>query len=511
MDFRLFIILALLLGSCAQVGTITGGEKDTVAPNPTQTSPENGSVGFNQNSFTMDFDEFIQLNSPQQTMSIVPGGINLDAQLNKKRVSVTLEGDFKPNTTYVVSFNGTIKDVTEGNDSLIQYVFSTGESIDSAEFCVNVTDAWTLAPLDKIVVGLFTDTNEVSPYYFAKTGKDGMARFRYLRNGKYIVRAFEDVNGDLSIQPQERCGFSSDTADIQAGDIDTVAVRMFNPISKRKVNTFKTAGINRYVVGANFSLKDATLTLNGSPVEKGNLSYITEDSIYVYQGFSDLTEANLVVMKDTFVDTLRTRISTKDKTFPLRIESSRKGGMYTPLDTLTFSVNGKITALDSGYVFVKNLADSTFVPFQLAFRDINQFTIVPNTKVEKGVVIFTKGAINCGATQKMDSTGFTFQYGEIEDFGVLDAVLSDFTGPLILQLKRGNETIEERPCVGGTTVRFNFLEPAEYTFVLIEDRDGDGEWSGGDVKQRIQPEQVFRFSKPTKVRANWDVSVELRP
>ena len=511
MDFRLFIILALLLSSCAQVGTITGGEKDTVAPNPTQTIPENGSVRFNQKSFTMDFDEFIQLNSPLQTISIVPSGIRLDAQLNKKQVTVTLEGDFKPNTTYVVSFNGTIKDVTEGNDSLIQYVFSTGTSIDSAEFCVNVTDAWTLAPLDKIVVGLFADTNEVSPYYFAKTGKDGMARFRYLRNGKYIVRAFEDVNGDLSIQPQERCGFSSDTAVIQAGDIDTVAVRVFNPISKRKVNTFKTAGINRYVVGANFSLKDATLTLNGSPVEQGDLSHITEDSIYVYQGFSDLTEANLVVMKDTFVDTLRTRISTKDKTFPLRIESSRKGGMYTPLDTLTFSVNGRITALDSGYIFVKNLADSTFVPFQLAFRDINQFTIVPNTKVEKGVVIFTKGAINCGATQKMDSTGFTFQYGEIEDFGVLDAVLSNFTGPLILQLKRGNETIEERPCVGGTTVRFNYLEPAEYTFVLIEDRDGDGKWSGGDVKQRIQPEQVFRFSKPTKVRANWDVSVELQP
>ena len=65
--------------------------------------------------------------------------------------------------------------------------------------------------------------------------------------------------------------------------------------------------------------------------------------------------------------------------------------------------------------------------------------------------------------------------------------------------------------MGGTTVRFNDLEPTEYTFVLIEDRDGDGKWSGGDVKQRIQPEQVFRFSKPTKVRANWDVSVELQP
>ncbi len=511
MVFRLFIILALLFSSCAQVGTITGGEKDTVAPNPTQTNPANGTVAFDQKSFTLDFDEFIQLNSPLQTMSIVPGGIKLDAQLNKKQVTVKLDGDFKPNTTYVVSFNGTIKDVTEGNDSLIQYVFSTGTSIDSSELCVHVTDAWTLAPLDKMLVGLFTDTNEVSPYYFAKTGKDGMARFRYLQNGKYVVRAFEDMNGDLSIQPQERCGFSSDTADIQSGKIDTMDIRMFNPILKRKVNTFKAAGINRYVVGANFSLNDAALTLNDNPLDKSEITHITEDSVYIYRGFSDLTEANLIVLKDTFVDTLRTRISAKDKTFPIRIESKRKGGMYTPIDSLMYSVNGKITALDSGFIYVKNLIDSSFVPFQLHYNDINQFSIVPKTKVEKGVVIFNKGAIRCGSTMNMDSTGFTFQYGELEDFGELYAVLRDFTGPLILQLKRGNETISERLCSGGTTVRYDYLEPAEYTFVLIEDLNGDGKWSGGDLKRVIQPEQVYRFSKPTKVRANWDVSVELQP
>lgn len=511
MDFRLFIILALLLSSCAQVGTITGGEKDTVAPNPIRTSPENGTITFNQTLFTLEFDEFIQLNSPQQTMSIVPGGITLDATLNKKQVTVTMDGDFKPNTTYVVSFNGTIKDVTEGNDSLIQYVFSTGTSIDSAEFSVNVSDAWTLAPLDKMVVGLFTDTNEVSPYYFAKTGKNGNALFRYLRNGKYVVRAFDDVNGDLCIQAHERCGFSTDTAEIQAGNIDTVNLRMFYPTQKRKVNTFKAAGINRYVIGANFSLMNASLTLNGTQVDQKDISRISEDSIYVYQAFSDLSEANLVVLKDTFVDTLRTRISAKDKAFPLRIESKKKGGMYTPLDTLSFLVNGRITALDSGFIFLKNIADSSFVPFKLAYRDINQFTIVPATKVAKGVVIFKKGAVNCGGTQFMDSIGFNFEYGEVEDFGVLYAVLNDFTGPLILQLRRGNETISERTCTGGTTVRYEYLEPAEYTFLVIEDRDGDGKWSGGDVKQRIQPEQVFRFSKPTKVRANWDVSVELRP
>jgi uncharacterized protein (DUF2141 family) len=492
-------------------GTITGGEKDTVAPDAVNSNPPNGTVAFNQLSFTMDFDEFIQLNSPLQTMSIVPGGIKLDAKLNKKQVTVTLDGNLMPGTTYVVSFNGTIKDVTEGNDSLLQYVFSTGTSIDSAELCVRVSDAWTLAPLDKITVGLFSDTNEISPYYFAKSGKDGMARFRYLKNGSYKLRAFEDLNGDVKIQPFERCGFVDNAVEIQAGILDTLSLQVFSPTATKKVNSFKPAGINRFVVGANFSLKDAELVLNGSTVSPENRGHIADDSVYLYSAFSDLTEATLVVLKDTFVDTLRTRITPKDRVFPMRVMSEKKGGMLAPIDTLSYSVNGKITAVDSAFIFVKDLADSSFVPYEIALRGGNQFSVVLKKPITKGVVILKKGAINCGSTMNLDSTGFAFNYGELEDFGVLDAVLNEFTGGLILQLKRGNELVSERTCAGGTTVHYEYLEPAEYTFVLFEDRDGNGKWTTGDFSQGLQPEKVYRFSQATKVRANWDVSVELRP
>jgi hypothetical protein len=293
--------------------------------------------------------------------------------------------------------------------------------------------------------------------------------------------------------------------------LDTLSLRVFSPLATRKVNAFKTAGINRFVVGANFSLVDAQLVLNGSPVTSENRSHITEDSVYVYGAFSDLTEANLVVLKDSFVDTLKTRITPKDKAFPLRVMSDKKRGMLTPIDTLSYSVNGKITALDSAFILVKNAVDSSFVAFDLTYLGANQFSIVPKTNIEKGVVVFKKGAMNCGSTMNMDSTGFAFQYGALEDFGVLDAVLNDFSGSFILQLKRGNELVSERTVSGGTTVHYEYLEPAEYTFVLIEDLDGNGKWTTGNLIQGIQPEMVYRFSQVTKVRANWDVSVELRP
>jgi hypothetical protein len=40
-------------------------------------------------------------------------------------------GELSKETTYAIYLNRTVKDVHEGNDTLITYVFSTGKWIDS--------------------------------------------------------------------------------------------------------------------------------------------------------------------------------------------------------------------------------------------------------------------------------------------------------------------------------------------------------------------------------------------
>ena len=64
MVFKKIIILfiPLILLSCAQVGTLTGGEKDEIAPQPVagKTFPPNETIGFRSNEVEITFDEFIQ-------------------------------------------------------------------------------------------------------------------------------------------------------------------------------------------------------------------------------------------------------------------------------------------------------------------------------------------------------------------------------------------------------------------------------------------------------------------
>lgn len=128
MGFRKILILFLpvLLTACAQIGILSGGDEDVYAPKPLEDkiSPPNESVNFTGNKVIIPFDEFILLNNPQQTIQLVPDHADLKATVQKKDLKIEWEENLQPNTTYVIYLNGTVKDATEGNDSLITYVFS---------------------------------------------------------------------------------------------------------------------------------------------------------------------------------------------------------------------------------------------------------------------------------------------------------------------------------------------------------------------------------------------------
>jgi len=64
-----FIILSIfLVTSCAQVGTISGGEKDILAPQIKKSSLKDKTVNFKDTSVSIEFNEFIVLNKPTENI-----------------------------------------------------------------------------------------------------------------------------------------------------------------------------------------------------------------------------------------------------------------------------------------------------------------------------------------------------------------------------------------------------------------------------------------------------------
>src|SRR5690554_5829136 len=205
-------IFSLILFSCGQVGSITGGEKDTTAPRVIvdRVVPPMESTNISPQKITIPFDEFIEFNKPAENIRVTPADVKLDYSIHKKSVVLTVKsGTWAPNTTYTVYLNKAIKDITESNDSIIAYVFSTGDYLDSLKTAVQVEDAFTGKPVSGVTVGLYTekltsDTSKIEPRYYAATNKEGTAYFQFIKDITFYIYAFEDDNLNNRLDATEK-------------------------------------------------------------------------------------------------------------------------------------------------------------------------------------------------------------------------------------------------------------------------------------------------------------------
>ena len=113
-----------------------------------------GTTNFSSKEISFTFDEYIKLNNPSQNITLSPNSSKLNAKVYGNRVTVEITDTLEQNTTYQLRFNNTIQDITEGNDSLINYIFSTGAYLDS-HTVKKVIDAFTNNPVKNVMVGLF--------------------------------------------------------------------------------------------------------------------------------------------------------------------------------------------------------------------------------------------------------------------------------------------------------------------------------------------------------------------
>lgn len=218
-----FFIVAIIMMSCANVVTPSGGPKDEKAPVVLNASPENNSTDFKGKSIHLTFDEFIVLNNPSNNVLISPPMSKKPTyRASGKSLIIRFEEPLRPNTTYSINFGDAIKDLHEGNVFKgYTFNFSTGESIDSLSLQGKVVSASTLTPQEGFIVGLYSDNNDtltldsmpylIKPSYITTTDKNGVFEFSGLADKEYLIFALQDNNSNLIYDlPNEEIAFYSD-------------------------------------------------------------------------------------------------------------------------------------------------------------------------------------------------------------------------------------------------------------------------------------------------------------
>ena len=191
--------------SCAQMGTIYGGEEDTASPVLKRSRPDIYSTNFHKKKVKMKFDEFFTLENIDQKFLMSPPPLEKDPKIKTrgKKVIVKLKEPLRKDTTYTLQFFDCIQDFHEQNhEPDFDFVFSTGQVCDSFAVSGNVYDAELLTKEEDILVGLYSEsvTGEDScvikyrPNYITRTDSTGHFKIKNIAEGKYKIFVLKDIN-----------------------------------------------------------------------------------------------------------------------------------------------------------------------------------------------------------------------------------------------------------------------------------------------------------------------------
>lgn len=514
----IYLIVALLIYSCAQVVPLTGGDKDETPPQEVKSTPTNQSINFSETNITIEFDEFIKLQNLQQQLIVSPVmEENPDISIKGKKLIIKLKSELAPNTTYSINFGNAIIDITENNPiPNYKYVFSTGDYLDSLSFSGNVLFAQDLNPKEKVYVMLYESLEDSIPYlkkpkYVAITDKEGNFSITNIAQGTYKVFALEDINSNYVYDlPNEQIAFLENPVSIDSNITQQNLLLFEEQQDNQYLKKVEHKEYGKVVFYLNQPSEDIVITNNIKEkirwyVEERNPTNDTiihwllgvgnfkEATYYVKDGTEilDTTEVNFIdasKFKDTSL-TVTTNIS------PM-FDLDKNIVVSTPRPVTVINKENIQLLEDSVPIKWEFIAHENTRKFEISypFKENTNYVLqmLPNTFVDlRGL--------------KNDSITTSFKTKKTSDYGIILLQMDvNFEAPYVLQLIKNKKIIKELPLVGNQQLNFPNLNPGDYELHLIVDENDNKKWDTGNYLKKQPPETVIHYQKVIKIRPNWD-------
>lgn len=551
----LFVLSLLSLASaCARQGYPTGGPKDETPPVALGTRPANESRGFNGKEFYIQFDEYVVLKNATENVLVSPPMKEKPEFTTKgKGVLVKLKDTLQANTTYLFQFKEAIADFTEGNLlPSYEYVFSTGEAMDTLMLDGQVVDArngkaWkesVTVMAYKVESGERRTENDtmattVQPDYVTRCDKEGKFAFHYIPEGRYRLVALEDKNRNLRVDatdpvawdttlvashPQARHLPASDSTQdnlpavnaIKQSNNQAITLRLSAPENRQQrilKSEFAEAGritIVSQLPMQNPRIEDERAQWQWRLNEK-------RDTLTAWCFDAKRDSARLVISDTGLQDTLK-----------LRYTASRKGGRRmagakeekAPLmkalcdgnkayyDDLRLAFTNPIVEVaDSATAEVMLLKDSTVSRCAVVLDSNGIVARIMANDIKSGEqyrVRLAGGLFTDLYGNRSDSLVFTMTP---KDYGTLSIDIDNRMGaPLVVEVLDSKDTVVASQVLARSgKLRFLHLSSGDYRLRAVVDADSNGRWTPGDYRRQCQPEQSILFEKTLSLREKWEM------
>ncbi|HIP37639.1 MAG TPA: hypothetical protein EYG85_12380 [Crocinitomix sp.] len=514
------IFILLFLAGCAQVVPLTGGPKDMYAPtiDSSKTKFLSETTNFNGNTIEIKFNEYIKLKNPSENIIITPQLKEKPTiSVKNKTFRLKLNEQLEENTTYVINFNGAIQDITERNDSIFQYVFSTGNYIDSLSIKGRITDGFSNKPLEKILIAVYPKSDcmgvdfdsipfIIKPTYLGQTNKQGQYIVNYLKPADYFVFAIEDKNKNLKLDvADEKIGFVPTEIHLHK-NIDTINFRLFN-VESDEVFITKTSFDYPGKLTVVFSKTPNQFNL-WSEVELTTQNTQQNDSLIYWLPFEpNKTIQFYYQLNENPIDTISPIYhQPKQPSEKLKLSFNLKNGYLLPNENLLVSVNEPIKQIDTSKIHFFDL-DSNFLSIEFHITDALSIEFLTDST---GVAYFMIDSLAFESyygrfsTQKISKPCKNYKADEF--YGSIHLTIDSLPeGNYVLHLLDKQNKVVQTKYIDDkqTTVLFNELSPGIYNLRMIKDDNNDKKWTSGSLVLRNQAEKVFYLKEQIKLRSKW--------
>jgi len=507
---------ALFAVGCAQVRGLNGGAKDVAPPKLLAQSIDSFATNVATNTLVLNFDEFVQAGAANEV--IISPSLKQPATLicNKRIAMLSWNDTLKANTTYTIEFGNAISDITEGNKTSLNFVFSTGSTLDSASISGAVYDAQKGGVPEKAVVILYSDSLLGEVAYAKKVNEKGEFIFNYLPKANFQIAAFSDLN-------ENRIWDENEIGDFMEQPISTEQIYPLNlRFSPKKVDKiteemFKTDSVGSgFIVGAHGMIERIKLsaTTVSVPFRYGSLN--NSDTLFFALGGREglVPNNNYEGVSYSFnllpADTLSVLLARSPKLNKFKFSGAIqqdprslilvKAPAYSVLkrNTCEFTVQG---------IKATGTIVETNSPLHFAIEvnsNASELTGKGSIRILPGVWETAYGTTN-------DTLQLNFEFPSAEKLGNLELsipLLEDKSFKKFIELRNEKGAVVRKVDYSETLV-FSGIQPGKYTVRLVHDVNRNGQWDIADLRQKIRCEPVSVFSKPIDVRANWSVKVVL--
>jgi len=450
--FAAFIITGS--SGCAQIGSIAGGNKDTLAPVLVSSSPKLMTSNFTGNKITLTFDEYVdELQDIPNNIVVSPYPKITPVFTSKfKTVSIKLKDSLLPNTTYAINFGNSIKDIREGN--IIKdftYVFSTGSTIDSLTLTGNVELAETGKIDSTIIVMLYRDATDSSveklkPNYISFVKSDGSFTFHHLPPGNFNIYALKDGDGGKTYNSKTELFAFADQPIVVNNN--TTPVKLYAYAEEIQSNTPNSSSGSKPKAPAPKTLR-YSLQLSGQKQD------IRENLVLEFNKAIKTIDTSKIILSDT---------------------------NFIPVRGISY-------VLDSNKLVLK----TTWLPDA-------DYKLVVN---KNAVTDSTDSTLAKTDTVRLKTRG-NFEYGRV----VLRFNNIDLGKHPVLQFIQQDQIKESFPLTGKEW-SYKLFPPGEYEIRILYDDNNNGKWDPGSYSKKRQPEKVVLLPKKFSVKDDWDNEIDI--